>query len=112
MWYQDWTFMINDQPGRRLTDEQLLEDWRKEFPFADGKVFTGSFDDRMRILRAVRAHYNVGREGHGHRTPAGDLMGGAEVLSLPYDSTAVVSWYSDRWLDGVLKARPDFRDPR
>lgn len=112
MWFQDWSFMINDEPARRLTDEQLLREWRSEFPYADGKVFRKSFEDGLQILRAVRAHYNVGRQGHGHRSGAGDLLGGARALSLPYDTAGRVFWYSDRWLGGILKARPEFVDPR
>lgn len=32
--YQDYTFSVNDQPKRRLTDEELAADWRKQFPNA------------------------------------------------------------------------------
>ena len=109
MWYQDYTFMINDDLTRRLTDDELLADWRKEFPEAEGKVFTSSFSEGLAILRGVRAHYNIGRQGHGHRSLSGELMGGAERLSLPYDSSRSPYWYSERWRDAILEAKPDFR---
>lgn len=32
--YQDYTFSINDSKNRRLTDEELAADWRKQFPNA------------------------------------------------------------------------------
>ncbi|MCA1584780.1 MAG: hypothetical protein LC753_08060 [Acidobacteria bacterium] len=66
----------------------------------------------LSILRGVRAHYNIGRQGHGLRDEAGAIIGGADRLSLPYGSDGNVYWYSDRWLDGILKARPDLLDPR
>jgi len=104
--------MFNDQLDRHRTDEELLVEWRQEFPHADGNVFTEAFDDGLKILRAVRAHYNVGRQGHGQRDGQGDLLGGAATLSLPYGEDRRVYWYSDRWLNGVLSARPDLLDPR
>ncbi len=112
MWFQDWTFMINDRPDRRRTDEELLTEWRQEFPQAEGKVFVESFDEGLTILRAVRAHYNVGRQGHGKRDDKGELGGGADTISLPYGDDRRVHWYSERWLNGILAARPDLRDPR
>jgi hypothetical protein len=109
MWFQDWTFMVNDEPDRRHTDDELLALWRREFPSAEGRVSSASFSDGLLVLRAVRAHYNVGRQGHGHRSPAGELIGGAERLSLPYRPNRQRYWYSERWLDGILKERPEFR---
>jgi len=112
MWFQDWTFMMNDKRDRRLTDEELLREWRREFPMARGNVFKASFEKGLSILRGVRAHYNIGRQGHGHRSPAGELMGGAERLSLPYAEDGNRYPYSERWLQGVLSRRPDFDRPR
>jgi hypothetical protein len=112
MWFQDDTFLQNDMPERRMTDEQLLTLWRNEFPEAEGAVFTGPQDRALTILRGVRAHYNIGRQGHGARDSQGNIVGGARRLSLPYGPGGVTYWYSDRWLDGVLRARPDLSDPR
>lgn len=73
MAYQDHTFEINDQPSRRLTDEQLAADWRKEFPNSRA-VQNGRITADM--VRAVRRLYNAGTGGHG--TP------GTEHNSHPY----------------------------
>lgn len=37
MWFQDDTFLGNDAPGKRLTDDELLTLWREEFPEAEGQ---------------------------------------------------------------------------
>jgi hypothetical protein len=73
MAYQDHTFEINDRPDRRLTDEQLAADWRKEFPNSRA-VQNGRITADM--VRAVRRLYNAGTGGHG--TP------GTEHNSHPY----------------------------
>jgi hypothetical protein len=94
--YQDYTFMVNDQPDRRLDDEQLLADWRAALPDATGTVFTGTLQERRTL--------NKGLRNHGHRNPDGSLSGPARTLSLPYrDGRTYV--YSERWLRGCESAR-------
>lgn len=73
MAYQDHTFAINDKPERRLTDEELAQDWRNEFPNSRA-VQNGRITADM--VRAVRRLYNSGTGGHG--TP------GTEHTSHPY----------------------------
>lgn len=62
MAYQDHTFEINDQPGRRLTNDELAADWRKEFPESKA-VKAGRITGEM--VAAVRSLYNRGTGGHG-----------------------------------------------
>ena len=76
MWHQDWTFMINDQ---RSAVSRTNNSWPigvASFPTLTARVFADSFDTGLKILRAVRGDYNVGRQNHGHRSMSGDLMGG------------------------------------
>jgi hypothetical protein len=102
--YQDYTFMINDRPDRRLDDEALLADWRAEFPTATGQVFSADLRRRLEIIRNVRADYNKGVQNHGHRAADGSVCGPARRLSLPYrDGRTYI--YSDRWLRGCEGGR-------
>jgi hypothetical protein len=95
--YQDYTLMINDEPSRRLDDEQLLADWTRQFPDAKGCVFVGELAERLAIVRSIRRDYNKGVQNHGHRNAFGSLEGPARHLSLPYrDGQMYV--YSERWL--------------
>ena len=96
--------MINDRPDRRLSDEELLADWRAEFPTAVGKVFTADLAERLAIIRGVRRDYNKGVENHGHRDSKGVLAGPAKTLSLPYRDGRTY-WYSERWLRACETAR-------
>jgi len=68
MEYQDHTLAINDEKGRRLTDEELQADWRAEFPNA--VPFT------LEHVRGVRSLYNLGRHRKGSIKP--------ETPSFPY----------------------------
>lgn len=63
--YQDWTFATNDD--RRLTDQQISDDWHREFPEAKHN----SAND----VRDIRRRYNIGSQGHGP----------AKIWSYPYD---------------------------
>lgn len=107
--YQDYTFMINDRPDRRLDDEQLLEDWRATFPTAIGKVFTGSLRERLEIIRSVRRDYNKGVQNHGHRDPDGKREGPAKTVSLPYLNGRTYV-YSERWLKACEASADRERD--
>jgi hypothetical protein len=51
--YQDFTFAINGDKSRRLTDEELAVDWRKQFPHA---VAFNAFH-----VKGARRDYNVGK---------------------------------------------------
>jgi hypothetical protein len=106
--YQDYTFMINDRPDRRLDDEQLLKDWRAAFPSATGKVFTGEFRERLDIIPGVRRDYNKGVENHGHRSQDGSVAGPPRHLSLPYRGGESYV-YSERWLSGCERSRGKVR---
>jgi hypothetical protein len=53
--YQDFTFRNNDD--RRLTDEELSDDWRREFP--KSKYVP------PRQIPSIRRRYNIGSQGHG-----------------------------------------------
>lgn len=64
--FQNWQLDVN--PNWRLTDAQLLAVMRVEFPLAEGKVFTGSLQDGLKIIKGIRAHYN--RDGHHGPSPA------------------------------------------
>lgn len=61
MEYQDRTF--HTQHKHKLTDEQILADWRREFPNTNGKWVR---DDRegLRIVAIVRRFYNERRHGN------------------------------------------------
>lgn len=61
MEYQDKTFF--DQPKKKLTDEQILADWRREFPNTKGKWVK---DDRtgLVVVALVRRFYNEKRHGN------------------------------------------------
>jgi hypothetical protein len=51
--YQDYTFHVNAEKARRLTDEALAADWRKQFPSAvEFNVFH---------VRGARRDYNAGK---------------------------------------------------
>jgi hypothetical protein len=67
MAYQDR--LLADNVKAKLTDAQLLETLREEFPNAKGKIFTGPQDERLAILRAVRRLFNAGKHGK-QSTPA------------------------------------------
>jgi hypothetical protein len=56
MQYQDKT--MSQQAKRKLTDEELGQDWSNEFPEARCQ-----FKDRMDIVRVVRKLYNEKRHG-------------------------------------------------
>lgn len=62
MAYQDHTFEVNDQPNRRLTNDELAADWRAEFPNSRA-VQHGRITGEM--VAAVRSLYNRGTGGHG-----------------------------------------------
>lgn len=68
MEYQDHTLAINDQANRRLTDEELVADWQREFP--EAVKFT------LAHVRGVRALYNAGKHRKGADVP--------ETPSQPY----------------------------
>lgn len=59
--YQNQT--MAQQAKRRLTDEELGEDWSTEFPEARCQ-----FRERMDIVRVVRRLYNLGK--HNNDKPA------------------------------------------
>jgi hypothetical protein len=74
--YQDYTFAINDNPDRRLTDFQLLEDWARQFPGRSAVVFAGSRDQRLDQIRGIRGHYNRRQKNeHGKRDDIGRVIG-------------------------------------
>lgn len=82
MEYQDHTFAVNDQPGRRLTDEELAADWRANFPESRA-VKNGRITADM--VRAVRHLYNSGTGGHGtagqrHESQPYELRDGKRVV--------------------------------
>lgn len=54
------------QPKTKLSDEALLEAMKKEFPQSRGLIFTGTMEQRLTIMRAVRHLFNEKR--HGHQT--------------------------------------------
>lgn len=60
MQYQDNTIQVNNK--KKLTDEQLLADWRAEFPNTKGAWAT---DDKagMAVVAIVRRLFNEGRHG-------------------------------------------------
>lgn len=66
MKYQD--FILSRNNTAKLTDEQLLEAMKKEFPNSKGKIFTGDLPTRLSILGAVRRLFNENR--HGSQTIA------------------------------------------
>lgn len=104
--YQDYTFAINDEPGRRLTDDQLLEDWARRFPGRDAKVFAGTVEERRAQIRGIRGHYNRRQKNeHGQRNEFGDVIGPPERISLPYDEAGRQYLYSERWLESSLNGR-------
>lgn len=102
--YQDYTLMINDRPDRRLDDDQLLEDWRAEFPSATGKVFRADLAERLAIIRSIRRDYNKGVENHGNRGPDGSILGPGKHMSLPYRDGLTYA-YSERWLRACEQGR-------
>lgn len=61
MAYQDK--LLADNVKAKLTDMELLKALRAEFPNAKGKIFTGSDEERLSILRSVRALFNRGKHG-------------------------------------------------
>jgi hypothetical protein len=64
--FQNWQLDSNVQ--WKLTDGQLLAFMRVEFPLAEGKVFSGSLDDGLKIVAGIRSHYN--RDGHHGPSPS------------------------------------------
>lgn len=68
MAYQDHTLEINDDKKRRLTDEELRDDWRAEFP--EAVAFT------LEHVRGVRSLYNAGKHTKMSEVP--------ETPSRPY----------------------------
>ena len=63
--FQNW--QLDENPRLRLSDAQLLAVMRVEFPLNEGKVFTGTLDEGLRIVAGIRADYN--RTGHNGLTP-------------------------------------------
>jgi hypothetical protein len=61
MQFQDQ--LLADNMKAKLTDAQLLEAMRKEFPNAKGKIFTADQETRLGIMRVVRRLFNEGRHG-------------------------------------------------
>jgi hypothetical protein len=59
MQFQDQ--LLADNMKAKLTDAQLLEAMRKEFPNAKGKIFTADQETRLGIMRVVRRLFNEGR---------------------------------------------------
>jgi hypothetical protein len=67
MEFQDW--QLAQQPKRRLTDVQLLDEMKREFPQCTGKIFTADLPTRLAILRGVRALFNAGKHSKGAARP-------------------------------------------
>lgn len=108
--YQDYTFLINDEPHRRLTDAQLLDDWAQQFPGRKAEVFSGPIEVRLKHVRSIRRDYNKpdspnDRREHGRRDDAGNVIGPPEAISLPYDELGGRYIYDARWLGSVLGGR-------
>lgn len=61
MQFQDQ--LLADNMKAKLTDAQLLEAMRAEFPNAKGKIFTADQETRLGIMRVVRRLFNEGRHG-------------------------------------------------
>lgn len=105
MEFQDHTFEINDRSDRRLTDEQLLAEWKRQFPGQSAEVFVGDLQTGLRHIRSIRLLYNRGKQGHGRRDDSGRLVGRPDRLSLPYDGSGRAYVYSTRWWDSALNGR-------
>jgi hypothetical protein len=65
---------LAQQPTRKLTDQQLLDEMKAEFPNSKGAIFMGEPKTRLAIMKLVRRLFNESR--HGHQTiqpPAGGV---------------------------------------
>lgn len=67
MQFQDQ--LLSSNYKAKLTDEQLLEAMKKEFPNAKGKIFTADLPTRLAILRSVRRLFNAGHHGKQGTVP-------------------------------------------
>jgi len=81
--YQDQTML--HQPKKKLTDEQIVADWRAEFPNTNGKWV---HDDKnaMFVVRVVRKFFNLRQ--HGNQKVFSDvpvLRYNAEGKPIPED---------------------------
>ena len=61
--YQDWLLSKNNEA--KLTDEQLLQAMRDEFPSAKGKIFTADKATRLKLLAGMRRLFN--RRAHDNQ---------------------------------------------
>ena len=57
------------QTERKLSDDELLDEMRDEFPETVGKIFTADRETRRSILRAVRNLYNAGKHSKAAPKP-------------------------------------------
>jgi hypothetical protein len=60
--FQDFLFAINDDPDRRLTDEELSAAMHEEHPW--GKRIPHEYSAPGSV-RTIRRNYNIGTQNHG-----------------------------------------------
>ena len=104
MQYQDSTLEKNDDPSRRLTDAELVEDWHREHPNALHLTRVDT-DGSLWYVKHIRQNYNQGKQGHGRRGPDGTVVGAPHKISLPYDNDGRTYRYSDKWWDQCVNGR-------
>jgi len=104
MQYQDYTLRINDNSNRRLTDEELVNDWQTHDPHL--KLLDKRTDDgTLWYVYSIRRDYNKGTKDHGKSDPENmAIVGRPDRVSLPWDRYGQYA-YSERWLRTSLNGR-------
>ena len=80
--YQDWLFEVNDQPDRRLADDEIAAEMNREHPM--GKPIPPEH------VRSIRARYNAGSQEHGPPPPGCGP-------SYPYDENGQYRYPRTGW---------------